>query len=355
MSKLFEKIMQKQINGFISNYLSPYLCGYRKGYNTQQALLALIEKWKKILDDKGYGSAVLMDLSKAFDTLNHGLLIAKLSAYGFEHDALKIIYSYLTNRLHRTKLNSAFSSWEELTQGVPQGSVFGPLLFDIYLNDLFYLSECTKVCNFADDTTFYACDKDLRSLINRLEHDSLLAIEWFENNHMKLNQEKCHLLVSGYKHENIWARIGQTKIWESRKQNLLGVEIDSNLNFDLYVSSLCKKAGENRNIQSLAIELFKVKQNLSNSMLSNIFPTRSISYNLRSQTDIIRSNASTSQYGLNSMRCFASKVWQMIPVEIKNSVSIESFKEKIRKWEPSSCYCRLCMPYIHNLGYVNNK
>ena len=77
-----------------------------------------------------------------------------------------------------------------------------------------------------------------------MEHDSLLAIEWFENNHTKLNQEKCHLLVSGYKRENIWARIGQTKIWESRKQKVLGVEIDSNLNFDLYVSSLCKKEGK---------------------------------------------------------------------------------------------------------------
>ena len=69
---------------------------------------------------------------------------------------------------------------------------------NIYLNDLFYLSEYTNVCNFADDTTFYAYDKDLRSLINRLEHGSLLAIEWFENNHKKLNQETCHLLVSGY-------------------------------------------------------------------------------------------------------------------------------------------------------------
>ena len=99
-----------------------------------------------------------------------------------------------------------------------------------------------------------------------------------------------------------------------------------------------------RNIQSLAVELFKVKQSLSNSLF--------VTY-LRSQTDFIRSNASTSQYGLNSMRCFASKVWQMIPLEIKNSVSIESFKEKIRKWEPSSCYCKLCQPYIHNLGYAN--
>ena len=88
--------MQKQINGFISNCLSPYLCGYRKGYNTQQAILVLIEKWKKNLGEKGYGGAVLMDLSRAFDT--HDLLIAKLSAYGFEHDALKLIYSYLTNR-----------------------------------------------------------------------------------------------------------------------------------------------------------------------------------------------------------------------------------------------------------------
>ena len=118
--------------------------------------------------------------SKAFETLNYGQLVAKLSAY----DALKFIYSYLTNRWHRTKLDAAFSSWEELTQGVPQGFVLGPLLFNIYLNNLFDLSECTEVCNFADDTTFYACDKDLRPLITRLEHDSLLAIKWFENNHM---------------------------------------------------------------------------------------------------------------------------------------------------------------------------
>ena len=110
-----------------------------------------------------------MDLSKAFDTIKHDLLIAKLHAYGFEKKSLKLVYSYLNNRSHRTKINSDFSSWQELIQGVPQSN--------IYLNDLFFLPESTDVCNYADDTTFYACDTDLKSLIQRLEHDSLLAIE----------------------------------------------------------------------------------------------------------------------------------------------------------------------------------
>ena len=91
---------------------------------------------------------------------------------------------------------------------------------------------------------FYTCEEDLNSLIKRLEHDSLLAIEWFRNNNMKLNQDKCDLLVSGYKHENVWAQIGDEVIWRSIKQKLLGLQIDRNLNFNEYVSSLCKKAGK---------------------------------------------------------------------------------------------------------------
>ena len=179
-----------------------------------------------------------MNLSKAFDTINRDILIAKLHAYSFDKNSLKLLLSYLKNRWHRTRINQYFSSWEELLQGVPQGSVLGPLLFNIYLNNLFYLTESTEVCNFADDTTFFACDENLNSLIKRLEHDSLLAIEWFQNNNMKLNQDKCHLLVSGYKHENVWAQIGDEKIWESNKQKLLGLQIDRNLHFNEYMSFL---------------------------------------------------------------------------------------------------------------------
>ena len=135
VSKVFERLIQQQINVYIMTYLSPYLCGFRKGFNTQQALLTLIENWKNALDRKGFGGNVLMDLSKAFDTLDHELLIAKLHAYGFQKSSLRFLHSYLCNRWHRTKVDTKFSTWAELIQGVPQGSVLGPLLFNIYLND----------------------------------------------------------------------------------------------------------------------------------------------------------------------------------------------------------------------------
>ena len=125
VSKIFERIMQKQMKPFMDSHLSPHLCGYRKGYNAQYALVAMIEKWKKCLDLRVKGSygkigAVLMDLSKAFDTINHELLIAKLKAYGFEDSALHIILDYLSDRWQRAKVNTSFSDWLELLCGVPK-------------------------------------------------------------------------------------------------------------------------------------------------------------------------------------------------------------------------------------------
>ena len=98
----------------------------------------MLEIWKKVLNKGEYIYAIFMDLSKAFDTLNHDLLIAKLGAYGFETDALRYIRSYLKNRKQRVRENKLFSEWERTTTGVSQGSILGPLLFNIFLNELFF-------------------------------------------------------------------------------------------------------------------------------------------------------------------------------------------------------------------------
>ena len=113
-------MLQHQLVNYIENYLPSHLCGYRKGYSSQQALISLIENWKKSLDKKGYGRAVLTDLSKAFDTIKHELLFAKLHAYDFSKKASKLIHNYLRNRWDRAKINKDFSTWQELLQVVPQ-------------------------------------------------------------------------------------------------------------------------------------------------------------------------------------------------------------------------------------------
>ena len=204
----------------------------------------MLEKCKLSIDNKGFAGGALMDLSKAFDTINHQLLLAKLHVYGFNKQALAIICSYLSNRKQRIKINNVFSSWKDLILGVPQGSVLGLLLFNIYLNDLFFFLKDVGICNFADDTTTYISDESLENVLKSLEKNSMLAIRWFENNYMKLNTDKCRLIVSGYKHEQVWANIGKDLIWESNDVKLLGVTIDRDLKFDKHVLKLCSKANQ---------------------------------------------------------------------------------------------------------------
>ena len=120
----------------------------------------MFEKWKENLDKGGECDALFVDLSKAFDCLQHDLLLAKLNAYGFDYKSLKLISSFLSNRKYRAKINSSFSKWKNLLIGIPQGSVLGPLLLNIYISELFLFMSESNVANYADDTTLYACEKN---------------------------------------------------------------------------------------------------------------------------------------------------------------------------------------------------
>ena len=136
-AKLFESIIYSQLNDYMENKLSKYHTSFHKNHDTQNSLLRIIKSWKAKLNNGSKVGVIIMDLSKAFDSLNHDLLLAKLEAYGLDNDAVSFMRSYQTNRLQRCKINNSFSGWAKMSAGVSQGFILGPLLFSIFVNDIF--------------------------------------------------------------------------------------------------------------------------------------------------------------------------------------------------------------------------
>ena len=169
LSKIYDRLNYNQINHMIENALSIFQCGFRKKYSTQRGLIAMTDKARKILDKGGTFGALLTDLSKAFDCMTHDLLIAKLHALNFDMNALNLIFDYLTGRKQRVKINSSFSSYLDTFQGVPQGSILGPLLFNLFLCDLFLFVEEADIMSYADDNTPYVCSENVDVTLEKLE------------------------------------------------------------------------------------------------------------------------------------------------------------------------------------------
>ena len=250
VSKVYEIIIFNQISAYFEPLFSTLLTGFRKNYNTQHSLLKMLELWKETLDQRKAVSAIFMDLSKAFDTLNHDLLLAKLEAYGFSENSMGYIQSYLDNRLQRTNVNNNFSLWKEIFAGVPQGSILGPSLFNIYINDIFLFVGNAQLYNYADDTTLYSIQenhKTNRDILNKNFLKKYLR-KWVYNNYMVLNPGKCCFMSLGSNSDNSDLILeDSTKSPSSEEYIALGITIDDKLTFYSHLKQLCKKVANKLN------------------------------------------------------------------------------------------------------------
>ena len=228
LSKLYERSINVQLMDYFSQHFNLYLSAFRPGYGCQNMLLRIIEDWKQALDDNKYIAAILMDLSKAFDCLPHELRLLKLKTYGLSDSAVKLIQSYLSNREQCVKLGSVKSDFRSILKGVPQGSILGPVLFNIFINDIFHFIEHCKLHNYADDNTVSCSDPVLENVVYKFIQDSLILIKWFLDNQMKANPGKFQAIAVGKKtkNENISFNIDNNIIKYEESVKLLGVTKD---------------------------------------------------------------------------------------------------------------------------------
>ena len=183
-----------------------------------------------------------MDLSKAYDCLPHDLLIAKLGAHDLGHGSLNLLLDYLSFRKQKTKVGSAYSKWSNIRRGIPQGSILDPLLFNIFINDIFMIVEQSDICNFADDNTVYSCGKSLPDIKENLVSDTKSILNWFRLNSLKANPGKFKFMILGDKsHHKHELKINSIKVEASDDVLLLGITIDKKLTFT-HVENLCRKA-----------------------------------------------------------------------------------------------------------------
>ena len=221
---------------------------------------------------RGYKQGYINRSLKSLCILHH-LLIAKLAAYGFDYQSLRIMESFLSNRQQRTKTNNVFSHYSGIIYGVPQGPILCPLLFNIYICDIaFDIIEC-EIASFVDDNTPYNFDFNLDNAISNLEKSTNSLLNWFRENHMKVNADKCHLLVSS--DESCTAKIEDFNIKSSTGEKLLGVKFDSNPSFENHVTSLCKKANQKLHALSRISYYMGLKKYIN---LMKVFITSQFSY-----------------------------------------------------------------------------
>ena len=249
ISKIMERILYDQLYSYLTTFelLSDAQFGFRKSHSTASALLDCTNEWYVNLDRKMFNLVVLIDLKKAFDTVDHQILLRKLELYGIKGQALTLLRSYLTNRNQKCQIKNSFSSERLIKCGVPQGSILGPLFFLLYINDLPNCLNKTKPRMFADDTNLTASANSLTDLEDAANFDLENLRKWLIANRLSLNVAKTEFMLIGSKPmlKNICVSpnvlIENKQIKQVNECKTLGVTIDQHLSWKSNTDKICKK------------------------------------------------------------------------------------------------------------------
>ena len=250
-SKILEKIVHKRLINFLLKYdiIYPQQYGFLRGRSTEQAMIDIILNITHAIENKKLSLGIFLDLSKAFDTISHKILLGKMYAYGIRGTALNWFQSYLSNRSQYVLNNDSSSTLQPITFGVPQGSVLGPLLFLIYINDMPSMSTVLSYILFADDTTGLYSSPSLEDLFQTVNIELAKLNTWFTANKLLVNATKTNfvLFMSQQKEKHMSLRneykifLNETEIKEKDCVKFLGLQLDKNINFKSHVDFICTK------------------------------------------------------------------------------------------------------------------
>ena len=260
IAKIFDSLMYNRVDSFTSKYniISPLQFGFQKNKSIEQASLNLMYNINKANTDKSHFAAVFIDLTKAFDTINHNFLLSKLSHYGFRSNSLFLFANYIKNRLQYTVIEKHISSPLIANCGVAQGSSMGPLLFDIYVNDVVNCLEYCSILIYADDIVLFFSSKSVNDLETHINADLLNLNNWFNFNHLHINLNKTFYLyipMSKIITEPLF-KIGSHVVKRTKEFKYLGLIIDDKLTFRSHILHVTRKVNYiNSIINSLKIFL----------------------------------------------------------------------------------------------------